>query len=100
MYELKDAEQYFHLKKLEISFIEYIGGQTTTTLTCVDKIFAIREIRLNPYIGFAQYAGGTGTIGILKESKMLGSEFSSAADTCLAKPSSTTPHNQIQIYLK
>jgi hypothetical protein len=63
--ELKDAEQYFDLLlELEISLFEDILGLLTPEPTCIDKIIAIREIRLNPYIGFAQYAGGTGTIEI------------------------------------
>ena len=56
-------------------------------------------MRLNPYIGFAQYAGGTTTNPISNTGTMLGSEFSSAAEICLAKPSSDS-YTSIQIFMK
>ena len=94
MVELKDAEQNFNYIELIISF-----SQTTIIPTCVDKIYAIREMRLNPYIGFAQYAGGTGTDPISKTGTMIDSEFSSAVAFCVDKPTSEPPHTMIQIYL-
>ena len=99
VYTLKDSEQYFNLKELRINYLPFFSGLTNTKTTCVDKIFAIREMRLNPYIGFAQYAGGTGTDPISKLGTMIDSEFSSAAAFCVDKPEFTS-HNQIQIYLK
>ena len=95
MVELKDAEQQ-NLNYIEL-FIFY--SQRTEIRTCVDKIFAIREMRLNPYIGFAQYAGGDGTIRISDTGTMIDSEFSSAEAFCVTKPTGTT-HTMIQIYLK
>ena len=69
----------------------------TLRTTCVDKIFAIREMRLNPYIGFAQYADQYYTDPISKIGTMIDSEFSSAAGFCVA---SINGQSQIQIYLK
>ncbi len=75
MVELEDAEQNFEYSELFILF-----SQRTEIRTCVDKIFAIREMRLNPYIGFAQYADGLGETRIENTGTMMDSEFSSAAE--------------------
>ena len=86
---LSDAEQFFDLRTLYIDYKPNTAGSITT---CVDKIFAIREFRLNPYIGFAQYAGGTPNTPISVTNTLIDSQFSSDSSFCVPKPAGTT-HN-------
>ena len=54
-------------------------------------------MRLNPYIGFAQYANNLGTDPISKTGTIMDSEFSSTAGFCVP---STNNRDQVQVYLK
>jgi hypothetical protein len=44
---------------------------------CLDKVIAIREQWLNPFISLAQYAGGTGSTPISSTDMILSAEFTS-----------------------